>query len=241
MPLPQSPAEIHLSVIIPLLNEEEVLPILIAELRQALAAIPQRYEVILIDDGSTDGTPRELARIAEEWPECRVMRFPKNRGQAAALLAGMRAARGELLATMDGDGQNDPADIPRLLGSLDGADMVAGVRRRRRDSLLRRLMSRVANRVRRWFLQDGVSDTGCGLKVFRRDVVEAFIPIRTLYSFMPALAAAAGFRIAELPVNHRARLGGRSSYGLGVMLWRPFIDMLGIWWFARRRIPEGGL
>ncbi len=141
---------------------------------------------------------------------------------------------------MDGDGQNDPADIGRMLLLLETgrADMVAGVRAQRKDGWVRRRMSRLANTVRQRLLQDGVRDSGCALKVFRREVRAAFIPIRTLYSFMPALAVAAGFEVVELEVNHRAREKGVSKYGLGVMLWRPLVDMLGVWWFIRRRFQE---
>jgi dolichol-phosphate mannosyltransferase len=149
----------------------------------------------------------------------------------------MRMASSDLVVTLDGDGQNDPVDIAALLARLDetGADMVAGVRVNRNDSWLRRRMSRIANRVRQWILRDGVTDTGCGLKAFRREVVDAFLPMRTLYSFMPALAVAGGYRVIEQPVRHRARKLGQSKYGLGVMLWRPLLDLLGVWWFTRRR------
>jgi glycosyltransferase involved in cell wall biosynthesis len=205
-------------------------------LRKCLAGLSLLYEALLVDDGSTDGTAASLQAFAASWPECTVVRLPQNQGQAAALLAGFSRARGEIIVTLDGDGQNDPADIPLLLDALAQADMVAGVRSERRDSLLRRGMSRLANAVRRWLLKDGVVDTGCALKAFRREVLGAFIPISTLYSFMPALAASAGFRVLQVPVRHWPRLAGTSKYGLGVMAWRPFIDMLGVFWFGRRRI-----
>jgi glycosyltransferase involved in cell wall biosynthesis len=171
-----------------------------------------------------------------------VVRQSPNQGQAAALYRGMRLAGAPVIVTLDGDGQNDPADIAPMLARLaeSGADMVAGVRVQRNDSWLRRRMSRIANRVRSRILRDGVRDTGCGLKAFRREVVDAFLPIRTLYSFMPALAVAAGFRVVEQPVGHRARRADVSKYGLGVMLWRPLLDLLGVWWFTRRRFARQG-
>ena len=142
---------------------------------------------------------------------------------------------------LDGDGQNDPADIPRLLALIaTGADLAVGVRVKRRDDWRRRLMSKIANKVRKRFLRDGVSDTGCGLKALRREVIEALIPLRTLYSFIPALVAGAGFRVAEVPVTHRPRRGGDSKYGVRRFLFWPLLDMLGVWWFLHRRCPTDG-
>lgn len=226
------------SIVVPFFNEEENVSALLLELRTALDALKDPYEVIVVDDGSTDGTAGALKRAGEDWSECRVVSFARNRGQAAALLSAFDRAKGNVLVTLDGDGQNDPADICHLLEQLDRADMVAGVRARRQDSTLRRAMSRLANAVRGRVLRDGVSDTGCALKAFRREVVASFIPIRTLYSFMPALAVAAGFRVVELAVNHRPRRAGESKYGLVAMLWRPLIDMIGIAWYARRRVER---
>jgi glycosyltransferase involved in cell wall biosynthesis len=227
------------SVIIPFFNEEANIGGLLSELRITLGEPNDAYEVILVNDGSNDGTAAALKEGAADWPQCRVVSFARNRGQAAALLSAFDRARGDVLVTLDGDGQNDPADIRRLLERLDdSSDMVTGVRTQRQDSGLRRTMSRIANAVRRRVLGDGVSDTGCALKVFRREVVASFIPIRTLYSFMPALAVAAGFRVVELSVNHRPRRAGQSKYGFVAMLWRPLIDMIGIRWFVQRRIER---
>lgn len=198
------------------------------------------HEILAVNDGSSDDTLGRALALAEKWPCLKILSFDQNRGQAAALLDGLREARGRVLITMDGDGQNDPLDIPALLQKLEETktDMVAGVRARRKDSWLRRRMSRLANAVRQKLLNDGVRDSGCALKVMRKEVCESFIPIRTLYSFMPALAVAAGYRVAEHEVHHRYRTTGTSKYGLGVMLWRPLVDMLGVWWFARRRFQK---
>lgn len=228
------PSSPRLSVVIPFFNEEEAAPALIAELRPAIEGLGD-VEVLLINDGSSDGTERVLNEAAAAWPAVRAIHFEKNQGQGPALFFGIHRARGEAIALLDGDGQNDPADIPSLFAALDKADFVTGYRAKRKDSTLRRYMSRIANAVRSRVLRDGMRDSGCGLKVFRREVREAFIPLRTLYSFIPAMVNAAGFRMAERPVGHRPRTLGTSKYGLWVMLWRPLMDMLGMAWFIRRR------
>ncbi|MBV9392344.1 MAG: glycosyltransferase family 2 protein [Verrucomicrobia bacterium] len=225
------------SIIVPVFNEEEVIGRLLAELRKVLDHWRPSYELWVVDDGSSDRTGRIVKEFFTEWPEANLAQLSRNSGQAAALFHGMKLARGAKIILMDGDGQNDPGDIPRLVSFLDDCDMIVGIRVKRRDSLLRLLMSRLANSVRRRLLKDGVSDTGCGLKAFHRHVVAAFIPIQTLYSFMPALASSAGFSIREMPVHHRPRLGGKSKYGLRKFLWRPFLDLLGVWWFGCRRCP----
>jgi dolichol-phosphate mannosyltransferase len=223
------------TVVIPFFNEEESCRALLTELRATTDTLPGGCEVIAVDDGSRDDTHSILRAIAAEWSELRVLRLAVNSGQAAALFTGMRAATAPVVVTMDGDGQNVPGDIPLLLSRLNEADMVAGIRAERRDSWLRRRMSRLANGIRSRVLGDQVTDSGCALKAFRREVIEAFLPMRTLYSFMPALAIAAGFKVVEQPVRHRERQVGVSKYGLMVMLWRPALDMLGIWWWRHRR------
>jgi hypothetical protein len=149
----------------------------------------------------------------------------------------MKSAVGEKVILMDGDGQNDPRDIPKLLASLDQYDLAIGIRVNRQDTFVRRFMSRIANAIRGRILKDGARDTGCGIKAFHRRVIEAFIPIRTLYSFIPALAVSAGFSMQQVPVNHRARTGGKSKYGVRQFLWRPLFDLFGVWWFSHRRSP----
>jgi glycosyltransferase involved in cell wall biosynthesis len=226
------------SVVIPFFNEENNVGPVLQELRDVLQSQSRSYEVVVVDDGSVDGTALRLMRETADWPAARVFQLARNCGQAGALLAGMRSAIGNDIVLLDGDGQNDPRDIEKALRSLDRYDMVMGHRVNRHDSLKRRLISNVGNSVRRVFTNDGVSDAGCGLKVFHREVLEAFIPIRTLYSFMPALAKAAGFSIGEIPVNHRPRRSGTPKYNLRVFLWRPAVDLLGIWWFSHRRCPR---
>lgn len=224
-----------LAVVVPFFNEERSIQVVCAELRSVLEKDFPEVEIILLDDGSTDNTGARLDETAASWPQCRVFHLGANRGQSSALLFGFSKSVAPILATMDGDGQNDPRDIIRLLARLDEADMIVGQRVERRDSWMRRKISRVANAIRSELLGDGVSDAGCALKVFRREVVGAFIPIRTLYSFMPALAVAAGFCVVEERVHHRLRRYGASKYTVGSFLILPIIDLIGLKWFGARR------
>jgi dolichol-phosphate mannosyltransferase len=227
----------QISIVVPFFNEEENVFPLLAELRATCDGIGKTYEGIFVNDGSTDETGLRLDEAAKSWPEARTFHFCRNYGQAAALFFGMKHAAGEIVVTLDGDGQNDPADIPKLLAELTNCDIVAGVRARRKDSWLRLAMSKLANSVRARVLDDDLRDTGCALKAFRREVVDSFIPIRTLYSFMGAMAVAGGFRLRQVEVVHRPRIRGVSKYGLSVFWWKPLIDMVGLSWFLRRRCP----
>lgn len=218
-------------MVIPLFNEEENVPILQEELRRALGG--RNYEVILVDDGSTDAT---LRRIQAD-PHTRVLVFPENSGQSAAMMAGMRAARGVVIVLLDGDLQNDPADIPQLLECMEpGVDLVCGYRARRKDTTLKRLTSRIANFVRSRFVGDGVRDTGCTLKALRSECVEALVPFHGVHRFIPALIKSAGFGVVEIAVNHRPRQFGSSKYGLGNRALRATVDMLGVKWIQSRAI-----
>jgi dolichol-phosphate mannosyltransferase len=228
----------RVSVIIPVYNEEENVPILQRELTDALQGID--YEIIFVDDGSSDQTAARMA----SGPHIRVLRFEKNAGQSAAVWAGLNAASGDIVVLIDGDLQNDPADIPRLLEEISrGADLVCGYRTRRKDSLVKRISSRIANFVRSRFTRDGVRDTGCTLKAMRRDCIRALVPFKGMHRFIPALIKGAGYCLVEIPVNHRARRFGQTKYGLGNRAVRATVDMFGVRWLLSRllnyRIRKG--
>jgi glycosyltransferase involved in cell wall biosynthesis len=221
----------RVSVVVPLFNEEASMPILQSELRAALGDLD--HEIIFVDDGSIDRTVERIENAAN----VRVLRFAKNAGQSAAIYAGLQAARGPTAVLIDGDLQNDPADIPKLLAEISrGADLVCGYRAQRKDTLVKRLTSRVANFVRSRFTKDGVRDTGCTLKAMRRECVGALVPFKGMHRFIPALIKAAGYRLVEIPVNHRPRRFGRSKYGLGNRALRATIDMFGVRWLLSRRL-----
>ena len=224
----ESPA---LSVVVPLYNEEANVPILQEELRVALSG--RDYEIIFVDDGSVDRTAERI----ETAPNIRLIRFEKNSGQSAAIYAGLTAARGGTLVIIDGDLQNDPADIPKMLAEIArGADLVCGYRVKRRDTLVKRATSRIANAVRSRYTKDGVRDTGCTLKAMRRESVSTLLPFKGMHRFIPALVKAAGYRLVEVPVNHRPRRFGQSNYGLGNRALRATIDMFGVRWLLSRRL-----
>ena len=220
-----------LSVVVPLYNEEANLPILQEELRVALSGLD--YEILFVDDGSIDRTAERI----EAAPNIRLIRFEKNCGQSAAIYAGLVAARGATVVIIDGDLQNDPADIPRLLAEItNGADLVCGYRLKRQDTLVKRLTSRIANTVRSRYTKDGVRDTGCTLKAMRRECGSALFPFKGMHRFIPALVKAAGYRLVEIPVNHRPRRFGQSKYGLSNRALRATIDMFGVRWLLSRRL-----
>jgi dolichol-phosphate mannosyltransferase len=224
------------SLVVPFYQEAgNIVPVLTSA-RDVVAQLDPQFEAILVDDGSTDATGRELAQIAAADPRCRIITLPENRGQAAALLAGLQQARGELILMMDGDGQNDPRDFPALLALLEqgGVDVACGWRSDRHDSALRRGLSRLANAIRSRVLHDGLHDAGCQLRIFRREVIAALQPSPLMQTFLPAMAVAAGFRVGELPVRHHARVHGDSKYGLRNLWWRPFTEMLRL----RRALPR---
>jgi len=220
-----------LSVIVPLFNEQENVPSLQSELRVALAGLD--HEIIFVDDGSVDRTVEQI----ETAPNVRVIRFERNTGQSAAIYAGLQGAHGAIAVLIDGDLQNDPADIPRLLAEIArGADLVCGYRVKRRDTALKRLTSRIANAVRSRFTKDGVRDTGCTLKAMRLECASALVSFKGMHRFIPALIKGAGYRLVEIPVNHRPRRFGQSKYSLGNRALRATIDMFGVRWLLARRL-----
>ncbi len=229
-------------MVIPAHNEAENLGPLVREIGAALARTGGTWEIVLVDDGSSDATPARAAELAREIPHFRAVRHPSSRGQSFAVATGVRVAGGAWIATLDGDGQNDPADIPRLLAVRDatgaagaGPLLVAGYRRRRRDTWLKRVSSRVANAVRGRLLGDRTPDTGCGLKLFEREAFLALPHFDHMHRFLPALFLRAGGRVVSVEVAHRPRERGASHYGMWNRLWVGLVDILGVWWLIRRR------
>lgn len=228
----------EVSLVIPVYDEEESLPVLAAEIRAAMGGLGRAYEVIFVDDGSSDGSLEVLAGLARHDPAIRVVRQARNSGQSAALDAGFRHARGAAVVTLDADLQNDPADIPRLLAHLATHDVVCGVRSRRRDSWLRRISSRIANAVRNRVTHEAVTDVGCSLKAYRREYL-ARIPVWTgMHRFLPTLLRMEGARVAEVSVHHRPRLHGAPKYNIRNRVWRATADLLAVRWMQSRWIDR---
>jgi len=227
---------LRLSIVVPVYNEaENVLPLL-AEIDRALAAMPPT-EIIFVDDGSEDETPARLRSAQVGRTDLRLLRHRPRSGQSAAVATGVRAATGEWIATLDGDGQNDPADIPRLIGRVSedpGLALVGGLRRKRRDTLSRRLAGRFANGLRQAILKDGCIDTGCGLKLFRREAFLMLPSFDGMHRYLPALFLRQGFRVAYQPVGHRPRERGSSKYSNFRRALVGIADLMGVWWLMRR-------
>lgn len=221
-------------MVIPVCDERDNLEPLHRELDAALAEL--RVEFVYVDDGSRDGSAEVLAALAKRDDRVRVLRFARNCGQTAALAAGFRAARGEVVATLDADLQNDPADLPRLLAALERADVVNGVRVGRQDSFVRRLSSRIGNGFRNWLTHEDVSDVGCSLRVMRASFLRRAKLYRGMHRFLPTLLRMEGARVIELPVRHRPRRHGRSKYGIANRLFVGVADVLAVRWMQSRRL-----
>lgn len=227
-----------LSVVVPVCNEADNVAPLAGEVDAALRPLGA-YELIFVDDGSTDETAARVQSLRPGLPAVRLLRHDRRCGQSRAVASGVRAARGEWVATLDGDGQNDPADLARLLESLAGAAapkpaLIMGNRVTRRDTWLRRVSSRVANGVRGRLLGDGTPDTGCGLKLFHRATFLELPFFDHMHRFLPALFQRQGARVISVPVGHRPRTRGQSKYGVGNRLWVGIVDMVGVMWLRSR-------
>jgi dolichol-phosphate mannosyltransferase len=225
------------SVVAPFYNEEENVLLLAERIDAVFAALPDYdYECLFVNDGSTDGTAAQLDRVAASNPHIRPIHLEKNRGQSAALVAGMRRARGEYLLTLDGDLQNDPCDVPTFLELLKTYDCVCGYRAKRNDTWVRKMSSRIANAVRDAVLKDGIRDSGCGSKGFRRRCIEHIVPFNGAHRFFAVMMRAAGMTIAECEVTHHPRIHGTSKYGIHNRLWRGIYDLFGVAWLKRRYV-----
>ena len=226
----------YLSLIIPCYNEEENVPTLLQRVAGAMAALQRPFEVILIDDGSTDRTPALLAEGMKQYPWLRVLRMQKNGGQSAAFEAGFAAARGEIIASVDADLQNDPEEIPRLVPLLDSenVDMITGWRKDRKDTSFRRWQSRQANRIRNWVTQETVNDSASSLKVYRAHAVKGLKLFRGAHRYFPTLVKARGYKVFETPVKHSPRFAGTAKYGFGNRAFVGIYDLIGVRWLKSR-------
>jgi len=242
IPIRHEPAVPRISVVVPARNEAGNITPLIEEIERALPAF-EPFEIIYVNDGSTDGTDAELRSLMGGRAFLRQIKHAVSCGQSAAVRSGVAAARGAIVVTLDGDGQNDPAFLPALIGALERdreVGLVAGQRVGRKASGFKRLQSRIANAARKAVLRDGTRDTGCGLKAFRREVFLALPYFDGLHRFLPALVRRDGHRIGYVDVVDRPRLHGSSNYGLWDRLWVGILDLAGVWWLIRRRkrVPQ---
>lgn len=233
----------RLSIVVPVRNEAGNIAPLVGDIERACSAIAP-FEVIYVDDGSNDGTAAALATLAASRPWLRIVRHAQSCGQSAAVRSGVRVARAEIVATLDGDGQNDPSFLPAMLAQLEAAGpaigLVQGQRVGRKDTGFKRFQSRIANKVRGAVLKDATRDTGCGLKCFRREAYLALPYFDALHRFMPALVVREGYGVAHHDVRDRQRLTGVSNYGFFDRLWVGMLDLMGVWWLIRRRrrVPQ---
>ena len=227
-----------LSVVFPVYNEEENLPILLGEVAAALEGRGWTYEIVAVDDGSTDRSLAVLHESRKQYPTLRVLPLEKNSGQTAALDAAWRSARGRLVVSLDADLQNDPADIPAMVESLqkNGVDMVIGVRVNRRDTWSRKMQSRIGNGVRNWITGDQITDTGCSLKLVKREAIDHVQLFTGMHRFLPTLVRFAGYRVIEMPVNHRPRQFGQSKYGAMNRAFRGLADCFAVRWMGKRML-----
>jgi len=227
-----------LSVVFPVYNEEENLPVLLDEIRTALEKQPWSWEVVAVDDGSRDGSLDVLKQLRREHPMLRIVKLARNSGQTAALDAGWAAASGRYVVSLDADLQNDPADIPSMLRLLEreNVDMVIGVRVDRKDSLAKKVQSRIGNSVRDWITGDRITDTGCSLKLVRREQIGRIGMFNGMHRFLPTLVRMDGGRVIEMPVNHRPRRFGHSKYGAMNRAIRGLADCFAVRWMASRKL-----
>jgi dolichol-phosphate mannosyltransferase len=226
------------SVIIPIKDERDNLTPLIEGLRKVMdsheASRSRPYEIILVDDGSSDGSSEDLDRLAVQHRQVQVLHLDRNHGKTCALDAGFTRSAGEIIIHIDGDLQQDSEDILKLLPYTATYDLVCGWRQQRQDGLVKKLSSRMANRVRNFFTRDGVHDTGCPLKIFRRPVLERITLFEGMHRFFPTLALMHGFTVTEVPVRHHPRIHGVSKYGMGNRLFKSLYDLIAVRWMQTR-------
>jgi dolichol-phosphate mannosyltransferase len=228
----------EISVVAPLWNEELNVRPLAEQVFAAFRSEPRSVELILVDDASTDGTWERIVEVQKSDPRVRAVRHTRNSGQSAALWTGFGVSQGNIIATLDGDLQNDPADLPQLITALGTADLVCGVRTKRMDSTVRRISSKVARWARKLVLGVDFRDSGCNLRAFKRSVLQSLFPFDGLHRFMPIVAQGAGAVVIEMPVNHRPRIAGVSKYGVWNRLGRGICDLAMIAWYRKRQFKN---
>jgi glycosyltransferase involved in cell wall biosynthesis len=231
-------SETFLSLVIPCYNEQENVPTLLTRVENSLAPIGKPFEVIIVDDGSTDETPRLLKDAMNSRPWLRVIRMAKNGGQSAAFEAGFEAARGEVIATIDADLQNDPEEIPRLIPMLDEhkVDMITGWRKDRQDTNFRRWQSRQANRIRNFVTEETVNDSASSLKIYRAHAIKGLRLFRGAHRYFPTLVKMRGYKVFETPVKHSQRFAGTAKYGFGNRAFVGLFDLFGVRWMKKRHL-----
>jgi glycosyltransferase involved in cell wall biosynthesis len=228
--------KVDISVVVPVYNEEENLPVLIPQLNEVLRGLGKRYEMIFVDDGSTDQSRRLLKEKFLQYPQIRILGFKKNCGETAAGAAGLKEARGEIVITIDADLQNDPNDIPRMLEYLKDYDMVTGWRQKREDSWVKRITSKIANKIRNSLSREEIRDSGCTFRAYKRECLQNLKLYKGMHRFMPTLVKMEGFRVIEMPIAHHPRKFGVSKYTTWNRMWRAFVDLLAVRWMKSRII-----
>ncbi len=228
--------DIEISVVVPVYNEEENLPILIPEIVSALEPLSKPYEMIFVDDGSTDRSRDILKKMAPQHPELRLLGLKRNCGETAAGAAGLKEARGRVVITLDADLQNDPKDIPKMLEYLRDYDMVTGWRETREDSWVKRITSKIANGIRNRLSGESIRDSGCTFRAYKRECLQNLKLYKGMHRFMPTLVKMEGFRVIEVPVGHRSRKFGVSKYTTWNRMWRAFVDLLAVRWMKSRHV-----
>jgi len=235
-PSAEQTEQTEISVVVPVFNEERNLPILVPKLIEVLNGLSMPYEVIVVDDGSSDESRRVLKEMVSQYPSLRFIRFKENRGLSVALYAGIKEARAEKIITMDSDLQNDPSDVPNMLKYLSHYDMVTGWRQKREDRWLKRISSKIANSIRNRLSKETIKDIACSLRVFRKECFKDIPKFNGMHRFLPTLVKMEGYRVIEIPVLHHPRRFGRSKYNIRNRMWRSFIDLLAVRWMKSRQI-----
>ncbi len=226
----------YLSIVVPIKNEKDNIEPLTKGIVSAIKSLNKEYEIIFIDDGSTDSSLDEMLRIKKDFPQIRIIKFDKNYGQTSALDAGFRNAKGEVIAMLDGDMQNDPNDISKLLEELKDCDMVCGIRQKREDNFVRRISSKIANSVRNKLTNEDVIDTGCPLKVFKRICFNNIKLFTGLHRFLPTLVKLEGYKVKQIPVKHLPRFKGKTKYNIRNRLFKSLRDLFAVRWMQRRHL-----